>query len=88
MTTVTGRAFSGTGTKGAGNHGVSALLRTAAASGGTGSVTMLTAVAAPPYLPGTGFDGMLVAAVGVALTAGGWLLLLLAGRRHRRGRTR
>jgi LPXTG-motif cell wall-anchored protein len=35
-------------------------------------------------LPTTGFDGMLVAAVGVALTGLGWLLLLASGRRYRR----
>jgi LPXTG-motif cell wall-anchored protein len=36
------------------------------------------------HLPTTGFDGMLVAAVGVALTGLGWLLLLSSGRRYRR----
>ncbi len=36
------------------------------------------------HLPSTGFDGMLVAAVGVALTGLGWLLLLAGGRRYRR----
>jgi hypothetical protein len=36
-------------------------------------------------LPGAGFDGMAVAAVGTGLTGGGWLLMLVAGRQRRRG---
>ncbi len=35
-------------------------------------------------LPGTGFDGILVAAVGTALTVAGWLLLIAGSRRLRR----
>jgi hypothetical protein len=35
-------------------------------------------------LPGTGFDGILVAAVGTALTVPGWLLLIAGSRRLRR----
>lgn len=38
-----------------------------------------------PELPGAGFDGMAVAAVGTGLTGAGWLLMLLAGRQRRRG---
>jgi hypothetical protein len=37
-------------------------------------------------LPSTGFDGMLVAAVGTALTVAGWLLMLAGSRRLRRYR--
>jgi hypothetical protein len=36
-------------------------------------------------LPGAGFDGMAVAAIGTGLTGGGWLLMLVAGRQRRRG---
>jgi predicted cobalt transporter CbtA len=36
-----------------------------------------------PELPTTGFDGILVAAAGTALTAAGWLLLLAGSRRLR-----
>jgi hypothetical protein len=35
-------------------------------------------------LPTAGFDGMLVAGIGTALTVGGWLLILAGGRRLRR----
>jgi LPXTG-motif cell wall-anchored protein len=35
-------------------------------------------------LPSTGFDGILVAAAGTALTVAGWLLLLAGSRRLRR----
>lgn len=35
-------------------------------------------------LPGAGFDGMAVAAVGTGLTGAGWLLMLAAGRQRRR----
>jgi hypothetical protein len=38
-----------------------------------------------PALPGAGFDGMEVAAIGTGLTGGGWLLMLLGGRQRRRG---
>ena len=38
-----------------------------------------------PALPGAGFDGMAVAAIGTGLTGAGWLLMLLAGRQRRRG---
>jgi hypothetical protein len=36
-------------------------------------------------LPGAGFDGMAVAAIGTGLTGAGWLLMLVAGRQRRRG---
>jgi hypothetical protein len=36
-------------------------------------------------LPGAGFDGMAVAAIGTGLTGSGWLLMLVAGRQRRRG---
>jgi hypothetical protein len=36
-------------------------------------------------LPGAGFDGMAVAAIGTGLTGTGWLLMLVAGRQRRRG---
>ena len=36
------------------------------------------------HLPDTGFDGIAVAAVGTALTAAGWLLLIAGSRRLRR----
>jgi hypothetical protein len=35
-------------------------------------------------LPGAGFDGMAVAAIGTGLTGAGWLLMLIAGRQRRR----
>lgn len=43
-----------------------------------------TARPARQDVPQTGVDGMLVAAIGTVLTAGGWLLILAGGRRLRR----
>jgi hypothetical protein len=61
-------------------------LRLAPASGRAAEAPDVTAKPGPSARPlsGTGFDGMLVAAIGTAVAGAGWLVLLAAGRRQRR----
>jgi hypothetical protein len=61
-------------------------LRHAGASADQGPVPQPQGARRPrqPRLPGAGFGGVLVAAMGTALAAGGWLLMVTASRRLRR----